>query len=274
MIGLLPILPAVTVPRQAAELGQALGKRFARFLQNAGMSEAQVRARGSMVAVRGRGVAAPQPAAARAPRARPARRAVGGRVPLAIRPAGALAAPPGPAVQHHHRRGGGVDRLRAGRVHQQPVRRQLQLARTGLVPGQLPVHRVAAALGRGPRRVVHGGVPDRLREAASPARRRRGPRPAARVHLAAGRGRSSARGGHRGEAARRPRVARPAAVPRVLPRRHRDRDRGLAPDRLDGPRRAPAGAAAGRWTSRPTAARHTSRHRRGPPVPGGPIGVM
>ena len=49
MIGLLPILPAVTVPRQAAELGQALGKRFARFLQNAGMSEAQVRARGSIV---------------------------------------------------------------------------------------------------------------------------------------------------------------------------------------------------------------------------------
>ena len=73
MVGLLPILPAVTVPRQAAELGQALGKRFARFLQNAGVSEAQVRARGSIVDVRGRGVADPQPAAARAPRARPAR---------------------------------------------------------------------------------------------------------------------------------------------------------------------------------------------------------
>ena len=36
MVGLLPILPAVTVPRQAAELGQALGKQFARFLANAG----------------------------------------------------------------------------------------------------------------------------------------------------------------------------------------------------------------------------------------------
>jgi hypothetical protein len=49
MIGLLPVLPAVTVPRQAAELGQALGKRFARFLENAGVSEADMRARGSLV---------------------------------------------------------------------------------------------------------------------------------------------------------------------------------------------------------------------------------
>ena len=53
MIGLLPVLPAVTVPRQAAELGQALGKRFARFLENAGVSEADLRARGSLVEAAG-----------------------------------------------------------------------------------------------------------------------------------------------------------------------------------------------------------------------------
>ena len=37
-------------------------------------------------------------------------------------------------------------RLRAGRVDDRPVRRQLELARAGLVPGQLPADRGAAAL--------------------------------------------------------------------------------------------------------------------------------
>ena len=69
----------------------------------------------------------------------------------------------------------GVDRLRARRVHQQPVRRQLELARPGVVPGELPVHRVDAALGRGARRDVHGRVPDRVGPAPAPARRRRRP---------------------------------------------------------------------------------------------------
>ena len=36
-----------------------------------------------------------------------------------------------------------------GEFDEQPVRRQLQLARPGVVPGELPVHRVDAALGRG-----------------------------------------------------------------------------------------------------------------------------
>ena len=49
MVGLLPILPAVTVPRQAAEFGEALGKRFGRFLRNAGVSAGAMRARGSLV---------------------------------------------------------------------------------------------------------------------------------------------------------------------------------------------------------------------------------
>jgi hypothetical protein len=49
MIGLLPILPAVGVQREATELGTALGKRFARFMAGAGVTEAGLRARGSMV---------------------------------------------------------------------------------------------------------------------------------------------------------------------------------------------------------------------------------
>ena len=39
MVGLLPILPAVVVPRRAAELGAALGKHFARFLATPGVTD-------------------------------------------------------------------------------------------------------------------------------------------------------------------------------------------------------------------------------------------
>jgi len=49
MVGLLPVMPGVTVPRAAAELGATLGKHFARFLASSGMSEDVVRARGSLV---------------------------------------------------------------------------------------------------------------------------------------------------------------------------------------------------------------------------------
>jgi hypothetical protein len=49
MVGLLPILPGVAVPRRAAELGQALGKRFTRFLADLGVTDEQLRARGSVI---------------------------------------------------------------------------------------------------------------------------------------------------------------------------------------------------------------------------------
>ncbi len=48
MIGLLPVLPATSVPRGAAQLGAAFGKHFARFLANAGVTDAVDRARGSI----------------------------------------------------------------------------------------------------------------------------------------------------------------------------------------------------------------------------------
>jgi len=48
MVGLLPILPATTVPRRATELGAALGKHFARFLASAGVTAESVQARGSI----------------------------------------------------------------------------------------------------------------------------------------------------------------------------------------------------------------------------------
>ena len=52
--------------------------------------------------------------------------------------------------------------LPAGRVRHRPVRRQLQLARADLVPGQLPDHRVAAEVPPLLRRRLQGRVPDRL----------------------------------------------------------------------------------------------------------------
>ena len=62
------------------------------------------------------------------------------------------------------------------------VRRQLQLARAGVVPRQLPRGRGARALPRLPRADVHGGVPDRLRHGDHARRgRRRAARPAGRA---------------------------------------------------------------------------------------------
>ena len=49
MVGLLPMLPAVAVPREATELGAALGKHFARFLSSAGVTDEAMRTRGSIV---------------------------------------------------------------------------------------------------------------------------------------------------------------------------------------------------------------------------------
>jgi hypothetical protein len=53
MIGILPTLPATAVPRQATELGAALGKRFARFLANLGVTEASLGSRGSLITAPG-----------------------------------------------------------------------------------------------------------------------------------------------------------------------------------------------------------------------------
>ncbi len=57
--------------------------------------------------------------------------------------------------------------LRLGRVGLGAVRRQLQLARPDLVPGELPDHRVAAEVSSLLRRRFSRRVPDRLRPAAT-----------------------------------------------------------------------------------------------------------
>ena len=89
-----------------------------------------------------------------------------------------------PAVHRRPRRPDGTGRLRAGRVDHRPVRRQLELAGTGVVPGQPPAHRGAAPLRPVLRRRTIGRVPDRLRHQAHPgAGGRRAGRPPRRPFL-------------------------------------------------------------------------------------------
>ena len=100
---------------------------------------------------RRRAAAAPDPRAD----ARP------GRVPVAARAARALAPPRRPPLAHRRRWHDGHARLRARRVDQRIVRRQLQLAWTDLVPDQLPARRGPAHLPPLPRRRLPGALPDR-----------------------------------------------------------------------------------------------------------------
>ena len=76
-------------------------------------------------------------------------------------------------------------RLPAGRVRHGDVRRQLELARPGVVPGQLPRAARAAAPVRVLRRRLQGGVPDRLRAAVHAVRGGHRARPPADVDLRA-----------------------------------------------------------------------------------------
>ena len=135
--------------------------------------------------------------------------------------------------------------LPAGGVGHRHVRRQLELARPGLVPdepGDPPRAAPAAPLLRRP---AEGRVPDGLRtrahllEVADELAQR-----LARTFTEDEHGRRPVFGGHR-EVPDRPALARPAALPRVLPRRQRRRHRREPPDRLDRHRR-PAAAADGR----------------------------
>ena len=131
-----------------------------------------------------------------------------------------------------------------GRAHDRAVRRQLQLAGPGVVPGQLPRRRGAAP----------------LTAASSATTSPSSTRPAPGRRLTLDRGRRRPRrppGRHLPRRRRRPPAGASAPyerfqtdpawhdadpVPRVLPRRHRRRPRRLPPDRLDRPRRRPAAA--------------------------------
>ena len=102
---------------------------------------------------------------------------------LALRHPRAVARAPREAVRAGDRRAGAHSRLRAGRIDDRPVRRQLELARSDLVPGQFSPRRIAPAFPLLPGRRLHGGVPHRLRPADESQRGRGGIVAAARAPL-------------------------------------------------------------------------------------------
>ena len=156
LVGVLPGLPAASVSLAESESVQSLRKRFAPPPR-----EGPARGRPS-VAVHGRGNrAAPARLDGHSGPARwSGRDAVRrGGVPLAVRPAVAVQAARGDVLRARRR---GWDRLPARRVPDRDVRRELQLAWTGLVADQLPRHPCLAAVRPVLRRRLPGRVPHRL----------------------------------------------------------------------------------------------------------------
>ena len=192
-------------------------------------------------------------------------------VPLSLRPAGHLRLPPRPPLPARRRGPAGHDRLRAGRVDDTHVRRQLQLAGPVVVPAQLPGHRCSRALRPLLRRQLADRVPDRLGTEADPRPDRPGPAPAPDLHLPGRARRPPALLRRRRQAAARPGVEGQPGVQRVLPRRQRRRARGVPPDGLDRDRRGhhPASSRRRGFPRRRPAYRSPPWTRRRPPPPAG-----
>ncbi len=137
-------------------------------------------------------------------------------------------------------------RARSSRVDYEPaesssgsVRRKLQLARADLDPGELPAYPGAATASTTTTATTFAiEYPTGSGTYLTPEAGRR--RPVSPPRLASSFARRTARRPVYGaieQVPDRPALARPRAVPRVLPRRHRARARRQPPDRLDSARR-------------------------------------
>ena len=147
MVGLIPLLPAAVVPPKIVTRGRGLGKRFARMIDALHLSRDTLRQGGFVTGHPGR----ESLQLSVVPPARLTRMLVGAArregVPVAPRPAGAVATAsrrPVPTGSRWARRAGG---LRTRGVDVGPVRRQLELARTRLDAAQLPDDHLAPELG-------------------------------------------------------------------------------------------------------------------------------
>src|SRR6185437_10754637 len=137
------------------------------------------------------------------------------------------------ALPLRFRRADADRRLRAGRVDDRPLRRELELAWPGLDAAQLSPHRGARALPPLLRRRAARRVPGGLGPGAdAPGGRARAPGPRG-PNLSGRRRRPPPLQRRRGTVHRGSRLARPGAVLRVLPRRDGTWPRRLAPDRLE-----------------------------------------
>ena len=119
------------------------------------------------------------------------------------------------------------------------------------------------------RRPAQGRVPDRLRARDEPARGRDRDQPAPDDDVHRGRARAPAGVRRHREVPDRPALARPAAVPRVLPRRQRRRHRRQPPDRVDRDRGAalPARGGDARAVRRDRRRRRADRLAHAPAAP-------
>ena len=235
LVGVIPALPAITLPTRNTERMQRLRKRFARRM------EAENRHRFWTGGSAAPGIPAARccPSSRRtnspgssphcSTRMRSCRRTACARISKRHTTPYQVPGMPDAAIEYEP----------AESTHRD-VWRQFQLAGTGVVPGQLPGHPGAAAVRPILRSRIHHRIPDRIRAAADSARRRRRPRRPAGQHLAPRPGRPAARLRRRRTHADRPGVEGQPAVLRVLPRRQRRRPRRHAPDRVDRPGRGPA----------------------------------
>ena len=241
MVGRDPDVRAVVVGPRGARAGR--GARQA--LRRASCDRARVdrRARAARPASSAASPAGAAPARRGRPRrllrvlAEPLRR---GRVPLARTACARCRAPPRAPVHARARRRRRTDRLRAGRVDHADVRRQLQLARPGVVPAQLPRRSRRSTASTTSSATTSPSSTPPARAAAHARRGRRRPAPTGSSSLFAARRRRPPPVLRRRRAAPdRPGWRDNLLVLRVLPRRHRRRPRRLAPDRLDRARRRP-----------------------------------
>ena len=198
IVAIVPALAMSVVDQETIDLAMVVGKRFAALLAEHGVTRSGLADPGQLAQQRAASghawssAAAPDADRSGAP-GTAARRAVRrGGVPVAAWPARAFGLASRSPV-HHRRRGlPGQHRLRAGRVDHAVVRRELQLARAGLVPGQLPRGQRPGAVQHVLRGRVDHRVPGRVGPRADARADRHGPVRPAHLHLHAGPGRTPA----------------------------------------------------------------------------------
>lgn len=231
LVGLIP-LAATSV------IGGRTDRSFPNWWREQGVHQEAPGRRGLRVTARHRGSEHRRTLSVRAVRRGPAAPHPGpharrGGVPRPARHPFPVPPPRRPPIPLRRERPDVRRRLSARGVRLRHVRRQLQLARPGVVPDKPPPDPRPAEPARLPRPGLHRGVPDRLRAADEPVRGR--PRDLRPAHLDL-----PGRGGRPPPGARRPAQVRqgpalegPDPLLRVLPRRQRRGPRRLPPDRLD-----------------------------------------
>ena len=169
MVGIIPALAAAVITEDDLQRSLTVGKRFADFLDRHDLRDPDKLSEAGVL----RGEPGQQRLLLQPVRAGPAGEAVRQgvrreRVPVPARPAGPVRLSPRASLPARRRGHHGEHRLRAGRVHHVHVRRQLQLARPGLVPAELPDGQRPGAVPPVLRRRLHDRVPDRVGPAADP----------------------------------------------------------------------------------------------------------